>query len=370
MSAIAGLSSEPVRLALVGCGAVSELFYAPALRELERSGRVAVAAVCDPDGGRRDVLRRAFPSALAAADLAEILELRPDLAVVASPPSLHARQSSELLSSGVAVLSEKPLAVSVTEGEALASKAQSTGLVLAVGHFRRFFPALQVIKSAVTTGALGAPLSFECLEGGPVMWPATSAAVFQRQTAGGGVLLDVGVHVLDLVVWWFGEPDEVDYADDAMGGLEANCLVRLKYKSGLEGLVRLSRDWYLPNRYTICCEKGWIGWRVNQADGVDLGLQASDYALNARIHELSPVKGRLQPGEPASGYHRAFVDQLAHVVEAVKSGSPPAVHAPEALRSLRLIDKCYRSRKLLEMPWLDEEEREQAHVLSAGCSPC
>ncbi|HEY9871639.1 MAG TPA: hypothetical protein V6D08_20955, partial [Candidatus Obscuribacterales bacterium] len=145
---------------------------------------------------------------------------------------------------------------------------------------------------------------------------------------------------------------------------------RLKYRSGLEGLVRLSRDWHLPNRYTIRCEKGWIGWPVNQADGVDLGLEGSQYALSARIHELSPVKGRLQPGVPASGYHRAFVDQLAHVVEAVVARSKPEVDASEALRSLRLIERCYGSRKLLEMPWLDEEESKQARVLSAGYSQC
>lgn len=370
MTATAERSPRPVRIALVGCGAVSELFYAPALRELERSGNVAVAAVCDPDGRRRTLVGRLFPSAHAVVDLAGVLEFRPDLAVVASPPSLHARQSIELLSSGISVLCEKPVAVSVLEGNELLSRANESGLALAVGHFRRFFPAIRLIKAVVATQALGAARSFDFLEGGPFTWPATSAALFQKQTAGGGVLLDIGAHVLDLVVWWFGEPDEIDYADDAMGGLEANCLIRLKYSSGLEGLVRLSRDWNLPNRYIIRCEKGWIGWRVNQADGVDLGLEGCQYALSARIHELSPVKGCVQPGVPASGYHRAFVDQLAHVLAAVRARAKPEVDAAEALRSLRLIERCYGSRKLLDMPWLEAQESERALVLSTGYSQC
>lgn len=102
------------------------------------------------------------------------------------------------------VLCVKPLACTLNEANQMVAAAQTADRLLAVGLFRRFFPALQTIKALVAGGALGTPTSFHFAEGGAFNWPAASASFFQKQHSQGGVLLDLGVHLLDLSCWWFG----------------------------------------------------------------------------------------------------------------------------------------------------------------------
>src|SRR5690242_11656729 len=107
------MPDAPVMVALVGCGAVASCYYAPALAALEGEGVVRVAALLDPDPRAIDELRRAFPAARAVDDVAGLGHERVELAIVASPPRLHAQQTIAALQAGVAVLCEKPMATTV-----------------------------------------------------------------------------------------------------------------------------------------------------------------------------------------------------------------------------------------------------------------
>jgi predicted dehydrogenase len=102
--------------------------------------------------------------------------------------------------------------------------------------------------------------SFEISEGGQFNWPAQSASFFQKSNSQGGVLADLGVHVLDLLIWWFGMPEKVGYEDDAMGGLEANCRLELEFAGGVSGTVRLSRDTQLsqPDNHRMRARLGAV----------------------------------------------------------------------------------------------------------------
>ena len=63
-------------------------------------------------------------------------------------------------------------------------------------------------------------------------WPFATDFLLKKEMAGGGVLADFGVHVLDLLLWWLGDWAEVEYRDDAMGGIESDCEMRLTMRSG------------------------------------------------------------------------------------------------------------------------------------------
>ena len=258
-SAAAQLSRQ-IRVALVGCGAVATQYYVPALRELERAGKATVVALFDPAADRMSALQDTFTQAVCLGDVSEVGKLGVELAVVASPPRFHAEQSIQLLQAGCAVLCEKPLATDVAEGEAMVAAAVATQQMLASGLVRRFFPAAESLRTILAEQGLGAVRSFTWQEGDHFRWPTQSAAFFRRAVAKGGVLLDIGVHVLDLLIWWWGPPVDVAYEDDAMGGVEANCRIRLTFAQGHSGEVRLSRDWPLANRCLIHCARvGWVG---------------------------------------------------------------------------------------------------------------
>lgn len=331
---------KPLAVGIVGCGAVAELFHAPALRALERNGRIKVTTLTDPNETRREKLAEIFPAARRRADLPGAGDVQ--LVLLASPVRWHAEQAVALLSEGIGVLCEKPVATTSAAAETMVAAAQRRGAVLAVGLVRRFFPALNAIADFCAGGAFGAVRSFNIEEGGPFNWPAATPSFFDAKQAGGGVLLDTGVHVLDALGWWFGDAAEIAYSDDAEGGLEANCRIALAHGRGeraVKGSVRLSRDWKTSNVWTIEFERATVRWRVGEADRVEIRPANSAHWLVSQVaHDASSGT------TPADSYLQCFTRQFLDVVEAVEKRRAPRVSGEAAIGSLRLIERCYAAR--------------------------
>ena len=351
----------PVRLAIVGCGAITQIHYVPALRELVRTGVVEVAALVDPAEASLAAVAAQFPGAVRAAGLdGSVLPV--EAAIVASPASLHARQTDQLLRQGLHVFCEKPMAPTLAECESMVATAQAVRRLLAVGLFRRFFAGAAQMRELLVSQALGAAREFEIVEGNRFQWRAKTDSFFRKSAGGGGVLLDIGVHALDLMLWWFGEPERFACEDDAMGGVEANCRIRCDFPGGLQGTVRLSRDWNLQNRYFVRFERGWAAWTPAEPQGIELGL-APGFALAARVHEAASSQGRPTLGAAGSNYYESFVAQIANFAAAVRGRGTLAVPGEEGLRSIRLIEACYRDSSLMAMPWMTTAETQAARSL-------
>ena len=122
----------PLRLAAAGCGRVFERFHAPALRT--GTGWTLVAA-CDPDHARRARIRELAPAARAFETLDALLETcEVDAVLITAPPALHTPLALSCLTRGKHVLVEKPLALSVADGERMVAAARDTGTLLWVGR--------------------------------------------------------------------------------------------------------------------------------------------------------------------------------------------------------------------------------------------
>jgi predicted dehydrogenase len=344
-----------VALGIVGCGAITEMYYAPSMRELEHAGYATVTAIFDPSAERVGKVGAQLKDAKQFTDFGEFVKSAPQLAIVASPVKFHAEQTITLLERGASVLCEKPIASNVAAAEQMLEAATRANRKLAVGLFRRFFPACNLIREYIAAETLGKAIDFEFSEGGMFDWPAQSGSFFQKKTAEGGVFLDVGAHLLDLMLWWFGNPTSFEYFDDAMGGLEINSVAHFEFANGLRGRVQLSRDWELPNKYVIRCEKGWLAWKVGEANRVEIGAKGSSHTILGET---------LEDRSSAANYAESFVAQLVNCVAAIRGDEKLVVPGEEGIRSLRLIEKCYQNRKLLRMPWLTEVEMARASELA------
>jgi predicted dehydrogenase len=338
-----------LRVAIVGCGAVVERLHGPALAALAEAGEIEVVALCDPDAGRLAAVAAAFPRAATVTSVPGVAATAPDLALIASPAGLHAEQSIALLGAGVHVLCEKPIAVSTADAERMIAAAATAHRVLAVGLFRRFLSSTQLVRDLIASGRLGAFASGTIVETGGFHWPFRTTSAFLPALTPGGILLDVGVHVLDLLTWWFPEVRLRAYEDDAMGGAEATAVASLQVvRAPLR--VQLSRDWPVPGRYDLRFEHGRIGW-----DGVDPANIEVEY--NGPAADLRLVAA----GAALQSWGDCFRAQLEDVIAAVRSGSAPAVGGTDALRSLSLIEQCYKARTLLHSPWFTDAELAAAH---------
>jgi predicted dehydrogenase len=123
--------------------------------------------------------------------VAELLELKPDLCVVAAPTELHEEIGLALAEAGVHALIEKPLAVEMHAALRLVQAFQSQGLIGAVGHIERFNPALQALRARLEDGQLGDIFQIATRRQGP--FPARIKDV--------GVVLDLATHDIDLTAW-------------------------------------------------------------------------------------------------------------------------------------------------------------------------
>ncbi|HKI01547.1 MAG TPA: Gfo/Idh/MocA family oxidoreductase [Thermoanaerobaculia bacterium] len=328
-----------LRVAVVGCGAVAQIHHLPALAV---SRRAEATVLVDADAGRARSLAERFGVADTATDYRE-LPGRVDAAVIALPNSLHAPVAVELLRRGVHVLVEKPMAMNVRECDEMIAAAEAGRTVLAVGLDFRFFDSSLLVRNLLRDGLLGDIRRFEMHQGVIPRWPFATDFLLKKEMAGGGVLADFGVHVLDLLLWWLGDWATVDYWDDAMGGIESDCELRLAMRSGVEGSVEISRTRNLAN---TCVFEGTRA-------SLEVGVWDPDPEIRLLIadREVSLAGRARREGGSGLNFTDVFVRQLDDFAEAIRKRREPFVSGREGRRSLELIEACYARRQRLELPW-------------------
>jgi predicted dehydrogenase len=331
------------RVAIIGCGAITESFHLPGL--LQQLGGPDGVVLVDPDVERARALGRTHGISEAVAGHDE-LPGRVDGAIIASPHHTHVPIALDLVDEGIPVLCEKPLGTDVAEVEELRERAASRGVVVAVNQTRRFIPAVREVGRILAAGELGGPVSLDANEGDVFGWPAATPSMFGARSGGRGLLLDIGAHVLDLLVLWFGPDLElVSYRDDSFGGSEASVLVEVA-GPGMEARVRLSWLAKQRNDYRFEGPDGALVWGVYDLDAVRLER---------------PGGGGRERRVPAPG---AYTDLAPLVLEdffrAVAGKVPPAAGPDDVLPSMRLMEACYSARTRFDMPW-HAFEMETAH---------
>src|ERR1051326_1769209 len=227
----------PLKIAIIGCGAVTELGHLPAAARVDD---VQVTALIDKNLPRAESFARRYNIRHVADDFTKAID-KAEAAIVALPHFLHAPVSVPLLQRGFHVLVEKPMAMSTQECDAMIRAAKQGRATLAVGLMRRFQRAAQFTKTILDSQMLGPIESFDIRDGFVYAWPVVSDSMFRKETAGGGVLIDFGSHAIDTMLWWFGDVSSFAYRDDSFGGVEADCELQVVMKNGPRGVVEFSR---------------------------------------------------------------------------------------------------------------------------------
>ena len=194
----------PVRVAVVGAGAIAQVAHLPALRRLPG---VEVAAICDSDLAKAQALASRFAVPDAYDDIEELLRYaRADVAVICTPNHLHEIHVAAALSAGLHVLCERPLALTTAGIERVLKASERSGKRVMTGMNHRFRSDVQAVRGFLSGGELGA---IQAIRGGwhtfqpPRQLPGWR---LRRQESGGGALLDLGLPLLDLGLWLAGWP--------------------------------------------------------------------------------------------------------------------------------------------------------------------
>jgi predicted dehydrogenase len=336
------VDNHAVRLAIIGCGAVTELCHLPAAgltREVE------VVALVDKNIARAEFLGDRFGVGFCTEDHHQLPE-RVDGVIVALPHRLHAPVTIEFLESGIPVLVEKPMALNVEEAETMVETADANRAALQVGLMYRFCNGAHLMKRAIDEGWLGAVQGFTVEWGFVYDWPVASGFPFSKEQAGGGVLIDLGSHVLDLLLWWLGGAIDVEYRDDSLGGVEADCWLSLVLQGPtgpVQGTVTLSRLRQLSNRARIVGERFTIECDISTPTTVRLWPSTSDGKDLAFVLDFDSL--------PRQSLDDAYAEQLRAFARTITTGGDSVVSGESVLGSVALIERCYRERQPLELPW-------------------
>lgn len=322
----------PIRIGIVGCGAVTQKYHLPSAKKIKECD---VTILVDSDRLRAEQLAAKYNVPNTSTDFRELPRYA-DAAIVAVPHRLHASIGEYLLSAGCHILMEKPLALTDAECQRLITIANQKGVVLSAGLLRRYFRAHQIAKKLVEANILGEIKSFDIREGNIYNWPVASDFMFSAE-AGGGVLADTGAHTLDFLLWCLGDIVSVEYYDDNLGGVEAECILHLQMKSDARGVVELSRLRNLRNTAIISGEKGEIEVHMRADKILFRPGSEQSYQSYEDLPRLTHTMARKWPD--------CFPAQIESWLNAISGKSPNFITGEEARKSVSLIEKCYRQRR-------------------------
>jgi predicted dehydrogenase len=191
-----------IRVGVVGLGKMGLSHYAL----LNAHPGVEVTGVCDSSSYVLGVLKK-YTDISTYEDYEALLEGNElDAVVVSTPSSTHAAMVQTALERGLHVFCEKPLTLSSSDTERLATVAAERGLVTQVGYHNRFVSAFAEAKALLEAGAIGEVTHIFGEAYGPVVLKAKGRTWRSRHSEGGGCLFDYAAHVIDLVNWYVGEP--------------------------------------------------------------------------------------------------------------------------------------------------------------------
>jgi predicted dehydrogenase len=317
-----------LRVGVVGAGVVLSRYHMPAINGVPEVVR-SIVVDADAERARRAADRYGFPRW--SSDLADAAR-NSDLAIVLVPNGMHAQVSRDLLSQGIHVLCEKPMARNVEECLTMIDAARHGRALLCIGHNRRFRPHLYLARQLLRKGLFGDIVNIEAEEGSPTDWPR-SDSYFDPVQAGGGALLDVGVHSIDLIRWLVGEFEEVEYKGNGTErSVESEAEVLFRLSTGGKGKIVVSRTRHLAQRLTLTGNEGFV----------EIGLWDPHLAVRSargkafqNLRRLDAAVSRRPPQDSS------FVEQLRHFVSAIRCEENLLVTGEEGMATVDVVCRAY-----------------------------
>jgi len=332
----------PLRVALVGYGLAGSAFHAPLIAATDG---LELATIVTSSPERRERALSEHPGARLVPQAEAALGPDHDLAVVATPNRTHLPLGLAALDAGLHVLIDKPLATSAADGRRLALAARERGRELSVFHNRRFDGDFLTGRRLINGGALGRVTRFENRF---ERWrPEPKAGSWRERGApeeGGGLLYDLGSHLIDQALALFGPATGV-YAEieRRRPGVEADddVFVALQHEGGVRSHLWASAvaPWLGPRLRVLGSRAAYVKWGLDpQEQQLRAGMRPDDRDFGREPEEQWGALGtdvRRRRIETERGAYPRFYELLR---DAIREGSPPPSPAEEGIAVLEVIE--------------------------------
>ena len=340
------MKKDTIGFGIIGLGMIAE-FHAKAIKEIPGCHLVAgydqvpgkADSFCSQNGGRPYTSLDGF---LSDKDL--------DIVTVATPSGLHLESAAAAIVAGKNVIVEKPLEISSSRCDRIIQAAQRRGVMLGTVFPSRYNEASVLVKKAIQSGRLGKIV----LADAQVKWWRNQEYYDNRkqrgtlQYDGGGVLMNQGIHAVDLLQWLMGPVKEVTAFTDNLAHeqieVEDTAVASLRFESGSLGIIEGSTGAY-PGFYKkieICGTGGSITLEEeNIVNWVFDREEPRDEEIRRKFRNVGSTGGGAS--DPAAispqGHRMLFSD----FVNALRNNRPFAVDGPEGKKAVAIIEAIYRS---------------------------
>jgi predicted dehydrogenase len=353
------VSTDKVRVGVIGCGA--GIFH---LEGYAADPRVEIVALAGLDTDRCEMLAGRFTIPRVYRDYQELLAQDDIQAVsIAVPNILHKPVAIAALEAGKHVLIEKPLSRNTAEAREMVEAAEKHNRILAVSFQRRTRHDVEIVRDQINAGALGRVYYSKAYWMRRSGIPGLGSWFTSKEAAGGGPLIDLGVHVLDMALYMLGNPKVVTvsaatYAEIGPRG-RGNWTGRRTSTSSEDPINYEVEDLAtaflrFEDGATMLLEASWASF--TEMDD-DFGVQFFGSEGGARIHskkyvDVDTLDLFSEIGDTTTDSHPRLVARPGHeqiirgFITGVIDGTPVSPDGLEGLDRVRLIEAIYRSAEL------------------------
>lgn len=339
--------ANKVRIGIIGTGGISTGAHIPAIL---KHPDAEIVAVCDTREEAAKQVADKYGIKHVFTDYNEMIKMEDiDVIDVCTPNYLHADPTIKALNAGKHVFVEKPIALNAEEGAAMVEAAHKAGKQLMVGYCMRWRSDARALKRFIDAGDMG-ELYYARVHAlrrrGIPGWGMFT----QKDKQGGGPLIDIGCHLLDLTLWLMGHPKPI-----AASGL---CYTKFGNRPGIVGLMG---QWDYTN-FTV---EDFAVALIRFEDGASMTLESS-FAANIEGNEMNSLilgtEGgcQLEPIKIFREEHQTLIDstpvflpeskwhqgELFDFIDAIRDNKPVPVPGEDGLVVAKIIDAIYKSAEL------------------------
>lgn len=344
-----------LKVGIIGVGGISQVAHIPNFQKIED---VEVTAIADINEEKLKYVSQKFNIPKVFTDWEKMIEEDLDAVVICSPNSFHAIQSIKSMENGKHVLCEKPICLTVEEAEKIFETVEKTGKIFMGAFPRRFIGETVVLKKMVENGDFGEIYYLKASYLRRRGIPGLGTWFTNKKLAGGGPMMDVGVHMIDMVLYIAGltDPELVvgatfeKFKDKAVDGgwppFETRKGDRPTGKMEVEdlscGFVKFSTG------AVLFIEASWAG-------NSETGLKASLFGTKAGaqmpdpeckenpVRIYSEVNGILTDITPNIPKLDPYYEEVKHFVDCIREGKNPITKKEEIISVVKIIEGIYKS---------------------------
>ncbi len=336
-----------LKFGMIGVGKICQGCHLPAYEKLEKSNDVKVVALCDIDEQRLKEVGQRFPDAKLYTSYREMIENEElDAVDICTPNNIHSEAAVFALEHGVHVMCEKPDAVSVAEAEKMKNAAEESGKTLMVMRNNRYRPSTKFLKQYIAEGKMGEIYAGRC------GWirrrgiPGWGGWFTDKAQAGGGPLIDLGVHIIDLSMYLMGNAKPVTVSGCTYLKFPHTSYSKIDVEDLAMGFIRFDNG---------ACLQIEFSWASN-IPGDQMFVELRGTKAGSRMSGLDR-KFEIFTEECGVGtYLRPEIDDfqgvphhegnIRHFVDVINGKAEPDFTPEQGLNMVKILEALYKSAEL------------------------